>query len=585
MDSLFRSLAAGFPRAVFPRAAASVSGPVWSIFLLLLFAAASVSGKLPLSILGAYVSGEDSAYCESLARDLGQTLADDTSLLVFDLRKKHGSALDSAHAQGRLNQAAFLATLGSGQVRWGILVACSEAKGDLACRLEALDLKQGKGRLIDTLRFLPEAASKRKQLGQVLARPILAHFFPTREQFKSPGKLRIRPPAMPAMLVRDLQILQRGPISEIPLGATLVVGDASQLMEIGLENLHYVLYPRSSYTYLLPKVVQLNAGALGILKGEDTSSLAGKLRQAGSQATTLDQSNLIWRNLSKLAALDSSNLVWKTLGKVSSLDSNNILLNNMLTKGIGKAAALDSSNLLFKALGNVTSLDSSNMLLRTLIQVAAMDSSNLVWKGLGQVSALDSNNLIWKKLGQIASTDSNSIWRKLGLLAFQDSTMVLTPSLLVRGLPDAILIRHRGSVTTLEVVKGSMQSLPLLSSRGPEAVGALRTAETRGFTLKQTRMSALRADRIMKEFESVNQSRGSRTLAMFLPGKLFSVGASLRTADRPIQSFIAGEMREMDMEMGVLSSEKEGWNDAGATFRTGSQEAGCYLCAPDRIGP
>jgi hypothetical protein len=115
-------------------------------------------------------------------------------------------------------------------------------------------------------------------------------------------------------------------------------------------------------------------------------------------------------------------------------------------------------------------------------------------------------------------------------------------------------------------------------------VGALRVVRTRGYALKQERMNPLRGDRIVREFESVNPARGNRSLTNFLPGKLFAVGASLRTPDRPIQTFITGEFRELDMDVDILSSEREGWSDFG-TLRPGAQEGGCYLCSPDRIGP
>jgi hypothetical protein len=52
-----------------------------------------------------------------------------------------------------------------------------------------------------------------------------------------------------------------------------------------------------------------------------------------------------------------------------------------------------------------------------------------------------------------------------------------------------------------------------------------------------------------------------------------------------MQAFIVSGSREMDMEMDVLSSEKEGWTEFGGTFHSGSQESGCYLCSPDRLGP
>lgn len=553
---------------------------------LLLLSAPPAAAKFPVSVLGAWVEGQDSAYCDNLSKDLGQALADDTALLVYDLRAKHRRRIDSAQSSPGLEKSGdLLSAMSGGQVKWGLAVECRAEKkeddrGDYICRLGVLSMKDGRRIPLDTVRFLPEAAEKRKKLGQSLSRPFMTHFIPRRADAPSMGSLKLNPPANPAMLVRDMQVIRRGPIAEVPLGATLVIGDAPGLLVISMENMHYILYPNSSYTYLLPKLVQVNSGSLGILRGIDSSSLAGRLKSA----TALDSSNLVWRNLAKVAAMDSTNLVWRSLGKVSSLDSNNILLNNLITRQLGKVTSLDSTNLLLKTLGQATAMDSSNLIFRTLSQVAALDTTNLVWKGLGKVSSLDSSNYLWQKLGQIASMDSNSIWRKLGLLAFQESTIVLTPSFIARGLPQTVLIRQDGSVSAMEVVRGSMVAHPLLGSQPPEQVGALRVVRTRGFALKQERMNPLRGDRIVREFESVNPARGNRTLANFLPGKLFAVGASLRTPDRPIQTFISGEFREMDMEVDVLSSEREGWSEPGP-FRTGAQESGCYLCSPDRMGP
>jgi hypothetical protein len=129
-----------------------------------------------------------------------------------------------------------------------------------------------------------------------------------------------------------------------------------------------------------------------------------------------------------------------------------------------------------------------------------------------------------------------------------------------------------------------MMAQPLLGSQPPERVGAMRISRTRGFALKQEPMSAQRGDRILREFQGVDPARGGRGLADFLPGRLFAAGASLRTPDRPMQAFISGEFRELDMEVEVLSSEREGWSDPG-TFRPGAEESGCYLCSPGRLGP
>ncbi len=546
-------------------------------FLFLLWGTLGIShGKLAVSLLGAYFEDRDSLFVEGLNSDLGQDLATDTSLLVYNLRKKHSHILDSLHSKGVLNQQGFLSGIAGGLVKWGLVLDCKERREEIRCRLEAIDLNTGIGTLVDTLRMLSEAIDKRKQLSQALVSPISGFFSQKKTQTSKVGILKIVPPANPAMLIRGLQIMKKGEISDLPVGFTLVIGDAPHLLIISMENVHYVLYPNSSYTYMLPKVIQLNFGTLGILKGIDSTSMEGKLRSV----TALDKTNLIWRSLANVAALDSNNVLWKGLGKVTSLDSHNLILKNL-----AKVTSLDSNNLLFKTLGNVTALDSTNMLLRTLTQVAALDSSNLVWKGLGQVSSLDSNNLIWRKLNQVASLDSNSIWNKLGLLAFQDNTVVLTPSFISRGQPQAVLFRHEGSMSTLEVVKGNISLQPLLSSQDPIPISALHVVRTRGFSIKQERLNQVRGDRIIHELESANPAKGALNFISFLPGKLFAVGLSLRTADRPVQAFISGTFRDIDAEVDVLSSEKEGWTEFSKTYRTGLEESGCYLCSPNRVGP
>jgi hypothetical protein len=546
----------------------------------LLCLCARAGAKIPAAVLGTYVDGKDSDFAEGLSADLAQALAEDTSLLVFDLRRQNAGYLDSAHASGRIREPAFLAALSIKRVKWGLLMECLELKEEYRCFLEALDMSGGAPSPGDTLHVLLEAGSKRKLFGQAAAGAFARRLkskggAPPQEQERL-GVLKLRTPARPAMLVRGLAILKKGAISELPLGSTLVIQDAPGPIAVSIENIHYILYPHSSYTYLLPKVVQLNEGTLGILKGVDSASIEGRLRSA----TAMDQSNLIWKTLSKVAAMDSSNLIWRGLGNVATLDSHNLILKNLQ-----RITSLDSGNALIQTLGKVTAMDSSNLLLRTLSQVAAMDTSNLIWKGLGQVSALDSTNFLWRKLGEVATLDSNSVWSKLGLLAFQDQSVVLTPSFIVRGHPQAVLLRHEGNVSTLEVVKGSVTAQPLLTSGEPASIGAMRVARTRGYALKQERLNPVRADRLLREFEALDPNKGSRPFALLLPGRLFGAGAALRTADRGMQSFVAGESRELDMEMDVLSSEKEGWSDFPGTLRTGSQESGCFLCSPGRLDP
>lgn len=513
-----------------------------------------------MSTLKVFVEGKDSAFQEGLSRDLGQDIAEDTSFLVYDLRKKNSRVLDSIYGLDKMHDKAILSAMSGGSVSFGIIVECKELKEALRCRVESVSMGSGEGNLVDTLFLLSEAMDKRKLLSQAIARPLIAYFFPKKHIQLNMGLLKLVPPANPAMLVRGVQIMKKGIITEIPIGCTLVIGDSPKLIVINMDNSQFILYPHSSYTYMLPKVLQINQGSLGIFKTIDSSSVEGKLRSV----TALDNSNLIWRSLAKVASLDSNNLLWKGLGRVTSLDSHNLILSN---------------------LAKVTSLDSTNLLLRTLTQVAAMDSSNLIWKGLGQVSELDSNNLIWKKLNQIASLDSNSIWSKLGLLAFQDNTVVLTPSMIARGKPQVVLFRHEGGMSTLEVVKGTMSTQPLLSSQPPQPVGVLRVVRSRGYSMKQERLNPVRAEKIIQELESANLKNGARNLIQFLPGKLFSQGSALRTPERSIQSFISFEFRETDLEIDILSSEKESWSELNGSFPTGAERSGCYLCSPDRLGP
>jgi hypothetical protein len=546
-------------------------------FLCLVFQAAA---KTPVAVLGAYVEGRDSAFDAGLAEDISQALSEDTALLVYDLRKQNAGYLDSAHAAGRLREPALLAGMSGKRIARGLLLECREAVEEFRCALEALDMLSRGPAYADTLDILPGAAGRRKAFGQAAASGFARRLrAASGDSAAGPGPmaaLKLRTPARPAMLIRGMAIIRKGTIAEIPLGATLVILDAPAPVAASIENLHYLLYPHSSYTYILPKVVQLNDGALGILKGADSASLEGRLHAA----TALDGSNPIWRTLAKVAALDSSNLLWKGLGQVASLDSHNLIL-----KSLRKAAALDSGNALYQAFGSLAALDSSNLLVRTLAQVAALDTSNLVWKGLGQVASLDSTNLIWRKLGDLAALDSNGIWSKLGLLAFQDQSVLLTPSCIVRGRPQAVLLRHEGDLTTLEVVKGELAVQPLLGSQPPVGAGPMQAARTRGYAVKRTRLNPMRGDRLLREFEALDPGRNGRSFAFLLPGRLFGAGAALRTPDRSAQSFISGEFRELDMEIGVLSAEKEGWTDFPGGLRTGAQESGCYLCSPDRLGP
>ena len=187
----------------------------------------------------------------------------------------------------------LLAPMNGNTVKWGLLMECAELKEEYRCRLEALDMFNAASKVLDTLHVLPEAGEKRKPFAQAAARAYASHFqsqegrsghaFPGHAQAQGPGQsghAHPRPGHHP-----------QGLHPEIPLGATLVIGDAPKLIVLTMENVHFILYPHSSYTYLLPKVVQLNSGTLGIIKGVDSASIEGKLRSAtahGSEQSDLE---------------------------------------------------------------------------------------------------------------------------------------------------------------------------------------------------------------------------------------------------------------------------------------------------------
>lgn len=515
---------------------------------------------MPTAVWHVAVDGQDSLFCEGLARDLSQALAEDTALKVFDARRRGGSLLDSLYAKSSTPKVERLREALPPKIEIALAVDCRPLENSLACSVEGRFLAYADKSVIDTGHYTLESLVQRRLFGACLVRRWREHWRESKLDWPANTLMVLKKPALPARLLRDLEILKEGSIAQVPPGTILETGDMGGPIVATRDRVDYVLYPAGLYAYPLPNVLQLLRGTLGVWHRQDTTTLAARLWQT----TRLDSSNLVWRALGKLAAMDSSNILWKSLGAANVLDSQ-----SMVTRQLRALAGTDSGNLLLKSLS----------------RVATLDTGNLVWRGLAQVGTLDSNNLLWRKLGQVASLDSGLLWHQLGLLAFQDSSVLLTPSCVLRGQPEIMLVKHQGSETTIELVQGNVSAMPLLSSQGSQRLSAFQLGVTRGFALEVSRLLESRAEKISGELAAVADPKSGASLAQLLPGSLFSNDGVRPTFPRDIQDFVAEELTSVDVfpdRLGPLP-----WDAAGALnpMPSGKNEAGCYLCQPNRLGP
>jgi hypothetical protein len=544
----------------------------WVLYLLV----AVPWAKINTAVWHVAVSGQDSLFCEGLARDISQALAEDSALKVFDARRRGAGLLDTLFQRGPHPDTKSLLDVLPNKMELAIAVSCRTLESSLECRTEGRFLTGRELEVEDTARFHFDALVKRRLFGACIARAWRETWHGTPLHWPASTKLVLTRPAMPARLLRDLEILSEGSIAEMPPGTQLETGDMAVPALANKERVSYVFFAGSEYAYPLPNVLQLNRGTLGVWHLQDTNTLAAKLMQT----TRLDSTNLLWRTMGKLAALDTTNLVWKTLGKANLLDSQNIV-----TRKLREMAALDSTNLLYKTIGEATSLDSSNLLIRSLSQVASMDSTNLVWRGLAQIATLDSTNLLWRKLSQVASLDSGFIWHQLGLLAFQDSSVLITPSCVLRGQPQVMKIHHQGSETRIELVQGEVAVLPLLSSQNAVRIPNLNQAVTRGFAIETFKMQDRQSERISTELAQIAAPKSGRSLAEFLPARLFNRNRTLPVFRADIQDFLMAELAGVDAAPDRLGPIEWDASESLPTMQPGKYEIGCYLCRPDRLGP
>jgi hypothetical protein len=456
----------------------------------------SASAKTPTAVWHVDVSGQDSLFNEGLARDLSQALAEDTSLKVFDARRRGAGLLDSLHARSPYPKAITLRDALPNGIELAIRVSCRPLETSYACRTEGRFILGAEREVIDSAHFTLEAGIRRRLFGACIARRWRERWQGATKDWPANTVLTFKKPALPARLLRDLEILREGSISEMPPGTELETGDMAAPALAQRERVSYVLFPNGHYAYPIPQVMQVLRGTMGIWQLQDTTTLANRLMQT--------------------TRLDSANLIWRTLGKVTTLDSTQTL---------------------------------------------------------------------WSKLGQLAGLDSGFIWHQLGLLALHDSSVLLTPSCVIRGQPQAMLIKHEGSETTIELVQGEIAVLPLLSSQSAVRVPPLHQGVTRGFSIEVKKMSDRRSENLSADLVAVAAPKSGRSLAELLPGRLFNRSTTLPALHLDVQDFLAGELSEIDAMPNRLGPPD--WNAAGTLnpLPPGKHEAGCYLCRPDRLGP
>jgi hypothetical protein len=455
-----------------------------------------VAAKIPTTVWRAHFVGQDSLFNEGLARDLSQALAEDTGLKVFDSRRRGAGLLDSLFAKDAFPSTAKLANVLPAKIALAISLECRSLEAHVICRMEGRFISTPEKTVIDTGFYLSNAMVQRHLFGACIARRWRERWLGEPANTRQTAKMVFRNPAFPARLLRDLEILKSGSLSEFPLGTQFETGDMGA-PAVGLfRQAQYIFFSNSTFAYPAPNVIQVIRGKLGIWHVGDTNTISSQLLQA-----------------------------------------------------------------------------------------ARLDSNNIIWQNLGHLTSLDSSNFVWKKFTQMASLDSGLIWHKLGLLAYQDSTVILTPACVIRGRPEVLQIQHEGGETKIELIQGDVAALPLLSSQNALSIPILNQAVTRGFALENTPMQDKRAESISASLAAIATQKTGKSLAELLPGRIFSQRPTLQTWSLDAQDFLGEEMAEMDLHPERLAPPN--WNAQGSLkpLTPGKYEAGCYLCRPDRLGP
>jgi len=213
---------------------------------------------------------------------------------------------------------------------------------------------------------------------------------------------------------------------------------------------------------------------------------------------------------------------------------------------------------------------------------------------LGVWQLRDTSSLI-SKLQRVALPDTSTKSTKMadgkesavGALGpgLQDSSVLLTPACAIRGRPEALRVSHMRGETRLELVQGGISVLPLLSSQPAVLLPELNVGKTHGYELEIEKLGEAKAEAVSRDLAKWVGPKGGLSLSQLLPGILFSSQNTLPALRPEVQDFIGGELSNLGMRPAKLGLDD--WNAAGSLppLTPGKNEAGCYLCRPNHVGP
>ncbi len=252
------------------------------IFIGFLFYAVGMThAKRHVAVLGVYAPFPPDLLREFPAH-IGRMLSSDDQLVVYDLRKNHAQALDSAggNAEGWNRQ--WLNSLHGGTVQQGLAVHCNDMRELLQCRLELVGMGSDLSVTYDTLFFHAEAKSDPTSLPQEWADGFKRMWGGNESSRASAQTTEFSPPLHSAMLIKGTRVLYRDSVRFFPQGTRLIRGERGPVVEMKLGDQRFFLFPKSSYSLPTSRTLVLDSGRLDLVGGNDSSFLLGpSLRAVG----------------------------------------------------------------------------------------------------------------------------------------------------------------------------------------------------------------------------------------------------------------------------------------------------------------
>lgn len=260
---------------------------------LLLSGVLAAGAKRSVTVLGFYAPALDSAAFpgkDSLAAGWGKALSEEGGYQVFDLRHKNASRIDRAYKAGRLDLRDLREALSSlGSLEEALVAYFEEAGPFLRLRVEAWPLGPAaadtEAPVVREIRFLPFQAPSPRSLMQKAVREAAA----LRDGKPHPllSAPLLKKPLYPAHLLFDGELWESDTVKHFPIGGTVLMRDSAQAAELHLDGRLYALFPRSSYTYPLRGVLQLDSGHLALLPADSLSAALRGLPSLGKKSDTL----------------------------------------------------------------------------------------------------------------------------------------------------------------------------------------------------------------------------------------------------------------------------------------------------------